>query len=183
MGIKFLRSRFFRRPVRCNRIDRCRAARRGLFQRKAPKALPESLLLFSVDHRVGVVVTLHGPNPVIHTVLEVADATVRITHRPTGDQFLLHISDIVPIDIFHVDGFGPVLDQNAAAVGDNRCWDTHLGCEDSELVRFSIPIGVLANADTIATFARDLQFVGIIHGFANPKPSAFVPVHRDRLTT
>ena len=56
------------------------------------------------DLRRRAVVALHGPNPVVQSVLEVADASVRIAHVPAIEQHTPLISHVVAIGVLHVPG-------------------------------------------------------------------------------
>ena len=51
-------------------------------QPKAEESHAKTLLLFALNHWLGKVVTLHGPNPIIEPVLEVTHTAMRISQSP-----------------------------------------------------------------------------------------------------
>ncbi len=91
---------------------------------ESPKAHAKTLLFDPVDDWRRCVVTLHGPIPVIVTVLKVADATVGVAQRPTGDQFLSKVSLIVAIDVFQIDCLRAVLNNGSTTIEFDCRWDT-----------------------------------------------------------
>ena len=131
-----------------------------------PKPLAEFLLLLTVDHRLGIVVALHGPNPIIESILEIADTTVGIPHGPTRDQFLSHVSDVIARGVLHIDSLLTVLNDHPAAVANQSGWDTQLSRKDGKLIRDAVMIRVFANANPVTALTGRLKFVWIIYGFA-----------------
>ena len=59
--------------------------RRARLNSESPKTLAEPLLRLTVNHGARIVISLHAPNPVIQSVLEIAHTAVRVTHRPASD--------------------------------------------------------------------------------------------------
>jgi len=74
----------------------------GVAQAKAEEAHAKGLLFDALDHRRGVVVALHGPDPVVHPVLEITDAAVCVAKRPIRDQDLADIGLVVAVRILQI---------------------------------------------------------------------------------
>ena len=150
---------------------------RAWFHRKSPEPLSESLLTFTVDDRRRIVVTLHGPNPVIEPVLKIAHAAMRIGYPPTGDEFLTHIRHIVAIGVFQVNRGWAVLNDGSTAKTNDRRRNAHVRSKNSELVGDAIVIGIFAYSNTVAAFARWLQLVRVIDCFTKPQSTSMIPIH------
>src|SRR5262245_31486528 len=97
------------------------------FDLEAETSLAEAGYLLAVgEDRPRIVVPLHGPVPVVETVLEIAHAAVRIAHVPTGDQRLAQVGFIVAVGVLEVDCLAAILDNRPAAIeGDGR-WNRKL---------------------------------------------------------
>ena len=52
------------------------------------------------DHRLGRIVALHGPDPVVQAVLEIAHPAVRVAHAPAADQHMPLVRSSVSVGVF-----------------------------------------------------------------------------------
>ena len=130
--------------------------------------MAETHLRLAINDRLGVVVTLHGPNPIVWTVLKIADSTVSITHGPTGDEHLLEVGNIVTVGILEVDCGLAVLNDDSAAIADQGRGNAQVFSVDGELISLTIVVGVFTNLDAVTTLALRLKLIGIVDRFANP---------------
>ena len=105
-------------------VDRSRCVGSSWFDCESPETLSKTLLCFAVDDWGRVVVALHCPDPVVDTVLKIADATVRVFERPTGNEFLPHVGNIVPGRVLHKHCLLSVLNENTATVTNEGGRDT-----------------------------------------------------------
>ncbi len=118
---------------------------------ETPKALSKTHLWLAVDHGLRIVVTLHAPNPVVGTVLEIAHTAVSVTHGPTRYQRLTDIRAVVTVGIFQIDSRLPVLDDDAPAVVDQRRRDAQVFGKDRKFISLPVIVGVLADLDPVAS--------------------------------
>jgi len=105
---------------RClRRFINCECGRRFISRTALHFESSESLtkihLLDGVDHWRRIVVALHPPDPVVWTVLEIADSTMGIAHRPASDQDLAEVSGVIAVSVFHINRGLTVLNNHAAA--------------------------------------------------------------------
>ena len=165
-------------PVVADGVCRSGLIRSAEMNLESPEALAKTHLRLAVDDRLRVVVALHGPDPVVGAILEVANSAVGIAHRPTCDERLAKVGFIVAVDVFHVDRRLAVLDDDTSAIADKCGRDAEILSKDRELVRMTVVVRVLADLYSVTPLRLSgLKLVGIVDGFANPETTVFVPVH------
>ncbi len=165
---------FVDREGRSRRIGRTRN------HLKSPKALAKPHLRLTMNHRLRVVIALHGPNPIVGTILKIADTTMSVSHRPTGDEFLLEVSNIIAIDIFQIDRRLSILNQSTSTIDHQSRW--MLRC-CAKIVNLSARPSPSVSSQILMRSRPcpcGCKFVRIIDRLANPKPPLFIPVHGDR---
>ena len=148
---------------------------------KTEKAHAKGLLTLPIEYGCRIVVALHGPDPVVQTVLKIADPAVGVSQGPIGNQHPPFIRAVVAVRVPQIQRLGTVLHNHAAAMKDHAAGNAQALGKHRESIGDPVPVGVLADPDAITALSRRLQFVRIVNGLRHPQPSPLVPGHRQRL--
>ena len=91
-----------------------------------PEALAKALLRFALHRRTRAIVSLHGPNPVVQTILKVTHTAMRIPLIPTRKQNGLLVGHIVAVCVFQIQRSRSVLHNHATAMEGDAGRNTEL---------------------------------------------------------
>ena len=136
---------------------------------------------FSTDLAIEPGISDRCIDPVVQTVTQIARPGVRIPGSETSKEDFANISLVVTVRILEEQEVRSMGKDYPAPGKGHGSRDVKSLRKNGELVRFAIPVGILANLDPIIALPTILDLIRIVHRLHNPKPSPFVPLKIDRI--
>ena len=144
-----------------------------------PLAEPERL---PGDFTIEAAVADHAVVPAVEAVTQIARPRVGVARAPTTEERVAFVRLVVASGVTQEQRAGSLMDDHAAEGKGDARRDAEFVGKNAVFVGDAVAVGVLANHDLVTALAGGFQFVRVVDRHAHPKPAAFVPVHRDRLS-
>src|SRR5215208_7167231 len=103
-----------------------------------------------------------APNPVVEPPVQIAGSRMSVAGAPAFQQHFANVGHIVAVGVPEKERLGRLMYDHTAAGKEQARWNAKLVRKHRELVGASVAVGILQNANAIASFAFRLDFVRIV---------------------